>query len=116
MPAPPRLLLPSKGNFVAVVGDLSAVSLARRAYRFLSADMAALRLNVPWVHDTALYFSDHRNYEPLGIPSIMITDTAMLRNSNSHTPGDTPETLDYNRMALVSRNIQRFVRSLVEGK
>ena len=111
-----RLLLPSKGNFVAVVGDLSAVSLARRAYRFLSADMAALRLNVPWAHDTALYFSDHRNYEPLGIPSIMITDTAMLRNSNYHTPGDTPETLDYNRMALVSRNIQRFIRSLGEGK
>ena len=46
----------------------------------------------------------------------MITDTAMLRNSNYHTPGDTPETLDYNRMALVSRNIQRFVRSLAEGK
>ena len=111
-----RLLLPSKGNFVAVVGDFASVSLARRAYRFLSADMSALRLNVPWAHDTALYFSDHRNYAPLGIPAIMITDTAMLRNRNYHTPGDTPESLDYHRMALVSRNLQHFARSLAEGK
>ena len=111
-----RLLLPSKGNFVAVVGDFASVSLARRAYRFLSSDMSALRLNVPWAHDTALYFSDHRNYAPLGIPAIMITDTAMLRNRNYHTPGDNPESLDYNRMALVSRNLQHFARSLAEGK
>ena len=30
----------------------------------------------------------------------MVTDTAFLRNPNYHEPTDTPDTLDYRRMAL----------------
>lgn len=72
----------------------------------------AVRLNVPLAHDTALYFSDHRNYHPRGIPAVMVTDTAMLRNPHYHQPTDTPETLDYNRLALVARGIAAAVRQL----
>jgi len=31
----------------------------------------------------------------------MITDTGFYRNPNYHTAKDTPETLDYDRMAMV---------------
>jgi hypothetical protein len=31
----------------------------------------------------------------------MITDTAFYRNRNYHTANDTPEKLDYRRMAMV---------------
>jgi hypothetical protein len=31
----------------------------------------------------------------------MITDTAFYRNPNYHTAGDTADTLDYKRMALL---------------
>ena len=31
----------------------------------------------------------------------MITDTAMNRNRNYHTAQDTPDRLDYGRMAMV---------------
>ncbi|HZS07081.1 MAG TPA: M28 family peptidase [Blastocatellia bacterium] len=46
-------------------------------------------------------FSDHLNYWQAGYPAVMVTDTAFYRNKNYHTPRDTPEKLDYNRMAQV---------------
>lgn len=44
-------------------------------------------------------FSDHWSFWRFGFPAIMITDTAFYRNPNYHDPGDTPSTLDYERMA-----------------
>jgi len=46
--------------------------------------------------------SDHMSYWPHGIPSLMVTDTAFYRNPFYHTPEDTPEKLDYRRMAQVA--------------
>ena len=45
--------------------------------------------------------SDHRSYWPRDIPAVMVTDTAFLRNHAYHTERDTPEALDYERMAAV---------------
>ncbi|MEM8605870.1 MAG: hypothetical protein AAGF92_02095 [Myxococcota bacterium] len=53
----------------------------------------------------AIGFSDHRNYWAQAYPAAMITDTAFLRNPNYHHPTDTPETLDYNRMAEVVKQL-----------
>ncbi len=106
------LMLPTTGNFIAVVGDPPARNLATLLYNELKKDMPAARINAPFTHNTELYFSDHRNYYPLGIPSIMITDTSMLRNHHYHEPTDTPDTLDYHRLAIVTRAIIRAVTSL----
>ncbi len=106
------LLLPTVGNFVAVVGNLEAYSLAQQIYAGLKQQLPAARINVPWAGGTELFFSDHRNYHPLGIPSVMVTDTAMIRNPNYHEPTDTPDTLDYRRLNLVTRGLVRIVTSL----
>jgi hypothetical protein len=45
--------------------------------------------------------SDHRNYWAAGFPSVMVTDTAYLRNPNYHSAGDVAGSLDYERMAGV---------------
>jgi len=42
-----------------------------------------------------------RNYWRAGIPAVLVTDTAYLRNPNNHTRNDTAGTLDYVRMARV---------------
>jgi hypothetical protein len=42
----------------------------------------------------------------------MVTDTAMIRNPNYHEPTDTPDTLDYHRLNLVTRGLVRIVTSL----
>ncbi len=109
-----KLLLPEKGDFIAIVGDTAALSLARHAQQFLTRGMPALRANIPFTHGTELFFSDHRNYVPRGIPAIMVTDTALLRNPHYHEPTDTPDTLDYPRLARVTLNLARFLRALTQ--
>jgi hypothetical protein len=42
----------------------------------------------------------------------MITDTAFYRNPNYHTALDTPDTLDYKRMALVIDGVKEAVCAL----
>jgi hypothetical protein len=42
----------------------------------------------------------------------MITDSAFYRNPNYHLPSDTPETLDYARMAKAVEGIARAVIDL----
>ncbi len=106
------LMLPTVGNFIAVVGDMDAWSFARHARQHLRQWLPAIRVNLPFTHGTELFFSDHRNYIPRGIPSIMVTDTALLRNANYHEPTDTPDTLDYRRMAAVTRGLVSFIREL----
>lgn len=105
-------MLPTTGNFITVVGDPDSRELSIQVAHALKAHMPTARVNLPFTHGTELYFSDHRNYWPLGIPSLMVTDTSMLRNHHYHEPTDIPATLDYNRLALVTRGIVQAVRNL----
>lgn len=58
-----------------------------------------LRRRVP----AARHFSrsDHASFWSADIPAIMIGDTADLRNPHYHQPTDTPDTLDYERLAAI---------------
>ncbi|MDZ7690155.1 MAG: M28 family peptidase [Balneolaceae bacterium] len=56
--------------------------------------------------------SDHMNYWWAGYPAVMITDTAFYRNPNYHTASDTPDTLDYTRMAQVVDGVRAAVKKL----
>jgi Zn-dependent M28 family amino/carboxypeptidase len=47
--------------------------------------------------------SDHAVFWRAGIPAVLVTDTANFRNPNYHRPTDTPETLDYERVAAIVR-------------
>jgi hypothetical protein len=54
-------------------------------------------------------FSDHSSYWNEGFDAIMITDTAYFRNRRYHTDYDTPETLDYRRMAMAVQGVYAAV-------
>jgi hypothetical protein len=45
--------------------------------------------------------SDHLAFWRAGLPAILITDTADFRNPHYHMPTDTPDTLDYERLAAI---------------
>ncbi len=45
--------------------------------------------------------SDHLAFWRAGIPAILVTDTAYFRNPNYHRATDTPDTLDYERLAAI---------------
>ena len=55
-------------------------------------------------------FSDQLNYWNHGYPAVMITDTSFMRNANYHTAKDTPDTLDYDRMAQVVLGVWSVVK------
>lgn len=42
----------------------------------------------------------------------MVTATAPFRNANYHQPTDTPDTLDYERMARVVEGLERVLDEL----
>ena len=112
-PAGFKSLYPSKGNFIAFVGDLGSRSLVRQAVRsfrevtkFPSEGSAAPGA-IPGVG-----WSDHWSFWQEGYPAIMVTDTAPFRNVNYHRPTDTPETLDYDSMARVVHGLVGVVADL----
>lgn len=104
-------IYPDKGNFIAILGNWGSVSLARQVQKSLGAHMPTVRLNAPEVTG-AFDLSDHINYWKHGMPAVMVTDTAFYRNVNYHQSTDTPDTLDYKRMALVVRGVAAAVRQL----
>jgi Zn-dependent M28 family amino/carboxypeptidase len=46
--------------------------------------------------------SDHASFWNQRIPALMLTSTANFRNPHYHRSTDTPETLDYQRLAAVT--------------
>jgi hypothetical protein len=60
---------------------------------------------------TGIDFSDHLNYWREGYQAAMVTDTAFYCNPNLHSSADTPDTLDYKRMAQVVQGVCAAVRA-----
>lgn len=104
------LLYPNRGNFIAVVGKPRQGSLTRRVRnRMRSASALPVHsINAP-ESVPGVGLSDHRNYWKAGYPAVMITDTAFFRNDNYHSARDTPDTLDYRRMAMVVEGVYAAV-------
>jgi Zn-dependent M28 family amino/carboxypeptidase len=112
-PWPLSLVYPSRGNFIAFVGDLGARALVRKAIglfrkgsRFPSEGVAAPAA-LPGIRA-----SDHWSFRLHGFAAIMITDTAYNRNPHYHRASDTPDTLDYDRMARVALGLAAMLRDL----
>lgn len=102
-PFPPlRLFYPGRGDFIAVVGNLRGAGLVRRVKRAMrgASDLPVHSISAPSLVP-GVDLSDHASYWREGFPAVMITDTAFYRNDRYHTERDTPETLDYGRMAKV---------------
>ena len=94
-----RALFPNDGELVAVAGGWHDVALTRQVKRAIAgAGMEVASATLP---HSMIDASDQRNYWSRGWPAVMVGDTAFLRNPNYHTRNDTPNTLDYVRMARV---------------
>jgi len=100
-----------RGDFIAVTGRWSDRVLARelRAWIDGTAGIDAVSYNGP--DPGGLSLSDHRNYWAEGIPAVMVTDTAFIRNPYYHTDDDTPDTLDYHKMAAIAEGVAGFLHS-----
>jgi Zn-dependent M28 family amino/carboxypeptidase len=106
-----RAVYPSMGNFIVVTGKPGQGGLVRRVTRRMRRAAAPLdvRSIVAPASLPGVDFSDHRNYWAEGWDAVMITDTAFYRNPSYHTARDTPEKLDYERMARVVDGVHAAV-------
>ena len=46
----------------------------------------------------------------------MVTDTALFRYEHYHTPEDTPDKIDYNRLARVTLGLSEVIAELANAK
>ena len=110
-PPPLGLLYPTTGNFVAFVGLISSRAFLRDTVASFRASAA-----FPSVGGTAPGFipgidwSDHWSFEQVGIPALMITDTAPFRYPHYHTAADSPDKVDYDRLARVISGLEQVIR------
>ncbi len=95
-------LYPDTGSFIGVVGrTLDRTPVARvKALMAAAGTIPVHSINAP-VALAGIDFSDQWSFWEHGLPAVMVTDTAFYRNPNYHRPTDTPDTLDYRRMAGV---------------
>lgn len=101
-----KLFYPSVGNFIMVIGNMSNFGLVGdvRELMMENTKLPVHRINAPALL-AGIDFSDHLNYWKFGYDAAMINDTAFLRNRHYHKPTDTPEKLDYDRMAEVVNGV-----------
>jgi len=110
-----RLFYPSKGNFIAIIGNTKQRELVKAVKVSMRGTTALPIHSVSVPHFVSgIDFSDHRNYWRYGFPAVMITDTAFLRNKQYHKLGDTPDRLDYSRMADVVTAVFETIKKLDE--
>jgi Zn-dependent M28 family amino/carboxypeptidase len=116
-PALLGLFYPNRGNFVGFVANPESRDLVRRAVRafreaskFPSEGIAA---PASW---PGIGWSDQWSFWQQQYPAIMITDTAPFRYRYYHTPSDTADHVDFERMARVVDGIHQVVESLASER
>ncbi len=101
-----KFFYPARGNWIAVVGKLDQGLAVRRVKKAMRAasPLPVYSFNAPKSVE-GIDWSDHSNYWKAGYTAVMVTNTALNRNTNYHTAQDTAETLDYDRMAMVVQSV-----------
>jgi hypothetical protein len=100
------LLLPRRGNFLALVGDRKSRSLLQTVSSLLN-EHSAVRfrsLTLPRQLPGARS-SDQWSFWKNGFPAIMATDTAPLRYRHYHTRQDTPNKINFPWLEAVLKNL-----------
>jgi Zn-dependent M28 family amino/carboxypeptidase len=111
-PRPFHLVLPNRGNFLAMVSNIGSVSVLRTASRaFRSATRLPLIASPAPACIPGIAWSDHWSFWQHGYRAIMLTDTAPYRYPHYHARTDTPEKLDYDRMAQVVTGCAATIRA-----
>jgi Zn-dependent M28 family amino/carboxypeptidase len=112
-PAPLSLVYPSRGDFIAFVGNVGSRSLVRTCVELFRdrarfpSEGAALPSFLPGIG-----WSDHWSFWQQGYPAVMVTDTALYRYPHYHEPTDTPDKIDFDRTARVVNGLLDVVRGL----
>jgi hypothetical protein len=112
-PFPMSIFYPSTGDFVGFIGTVDSRHLVRqvvgsfRRHATFPSEGAAMPASTPGVE-----WSDHWAFGQHGYHSLMVTDTALFRSADYHTPRDGVDRIDFERLARVVAGLGHVVRDL----
>lgn len=119
----PGIPAPTVGDFLAVVGTHGSRGLLDQV--LAAADSHPVPVQALYLPEVPLKMiegishhllrSDHAPFWRAGLPALMWTDTAEFRNPHYHQPTDTPDTLDYDFLAGVTRILVHTMLAEVGG-
>jgi len=113
-PFPFNLLYPSTGDFIGFVANPRSRNLLHRVIGSFRRHAAFPSEGAVGLESIAgVGWSDQWAYWKFGWPAVMVTDTAPFRYPHYHTLRDTPDKLDYDRLARVVLGLEGVVRDLV---
>jgi hypothetical protein len=107
---------PWRADFLAVLGNLGSRELVSQVVgafdevKKIRCVGAALPGFLPGVRS-----SDQWSFWKEGYPAIMLTDTAWLRYRHYHRPSDTPDKLDFARLAKVTSSVEHALDRLANA-
>lgn len=115
-PRPLSWFYPDTADFVGFVGNLRSRALVREAIATFraSARVPSEGFTAPEKLFPDVARSDHAAFWRYGYRAFMITDTAGFRFPFYHTALDTPDGLDYRRMARLTLGVRAIIERLAE--
>ena len=114
-PFPFSFFYPDTGNFIGFVSNVSSRKLLHKVLASFRkyASVPSEGVAAPgWI--TGLGWSDHWSFWKQEYPAIMVTDTAPFRYQYYHTMEDTPDKIDYSRLAQVVSGFAQVVAEIAE--
>lgn len=112
-PEPVASLYPDVGNFIGFVANLASAGLLSQARSAFERRTRFPLESVAAPDDVAgVGWSDHWSFWQTGYAAMMVTDTAPFRYPWYHTAEDTPEKIDYEKLAQVVDGIETVIESL----
>lgn len=112
-PFPLNLCYPDQGNFVMFASDFGSRQLVQacvqnvRVQGGIPCEGITLPSFLPW-----LAHSDHHAFRQHDWPSLIVTDTGSLRNTEQGQMTDTFDRLNYDRMAQVTTRLVKVIERL----
>ena len=104
---------PSKGNFLAVVGNLKSRKLVKKVAKYFQAsidfpiEIISAPRNLPGID-----WSDHASFWEHGYQAVMVTDTAPYRYPHYHQASDLPDKITYPAYTKVVYGLIEVVKQL----
>lgn len=109
-------LFPNRGDFLAAVANLRSLRLL---WQFRRGFKQAIRFPLFTIalpeRVSEIRLSDNSSFWDQNYPALMLTDTSFLRNPHYHLGSDTPDTLDYERMAQVTVGVAGGLRRIAKA-
>ena len=109
-------LYPDRGDFIGFVGNIASRKLVSQCLRSFRShtEFPSEGVTAPGGM-MGIHWSDHWSFWEEGYSALMVTDTALFRYPHYHAATDTPDKIDYERLARVVSGLGRVTEDLVQS-